>query len=163
MRTIEQLIGMPVLSIEEGEQLGKVEGVELDPTAGQIVYLRFKGEGRRPDGVISWNAVRSVGEDAVTVTSITDARDQVPADKRAALASRIGDREVHTASGSRLGRVVSYVLDEHNGRVVKYRVNCGGLLDHLLHKEVEFPHTAIRTFGHDVIIVDDSVLPAKKL
>jgi sporulation protein YlmC with PRC-barrel domain len=157
VKRIEDLLGMPIVTVQEGVRLGKVKGVEVDTAEGRIRYLHFDGERNRQDGVISWHAVRSVGGDAVTIESVSQAKDTIPPAERDGLSPQVGDRPVVTESGTRLGTVTSYELDEVTGHIQKYRIGAHNLLERLTGREIEFPHSAIRTFGKDAIIVADEV------
>ncbi len=63
-----------------------------------------------------------------------------------------------TESGTRLGKVTGYDVDEQAGRIEHYHVATSGLLGKLTHSEVSFPHSAICAFGPDAIIVADDVI-----
>lgn len=161
MRTIDQLLDMPIVTVEEGQKLGSLKGVEIDTSEGRIRYLHLKGAGRA-DGAIPWQAVRSVGSDAITVESKTAVMETVPTNERDALTSYVGDRSVVTESGERLGSIKSYDVDETSGEIRMYHVGTGGVLGRLTGREIRFPHHAVRTFGDDAIIVSDWVTAEKE-
>lgn len=148
---------MSVLTLDEGIRLGKLKGLELDFAKGQIEYLHFDGSGNRPDGLIPWSAVRSVGEDAITIESAAAVRQTLGAVERERLTSHVGDRPVLTETGIRVGTITNYEVDAQLGRIVNYEVSTGGFLGHLTGRHLTFPHAAIRTFGKDAIIVSDEV------
>jgi uncharacterized protein YrrD len=157
MRRIEDLIGMPLVTVAEGLRIGKLKGVELDPVAGRIAYLHFDAEGRRPDGVVPWTAVRSIGPDAVTMEAAGDALETIPHADQPGLVSYVGDRAVVTESGLELGHVHSYEVDEVTGHIVAYHIPAASILKRLSGRDVRFTHADIRTFGRDAIIVSDAV------
>src|SRR5687768_14391269 len=99
VKRIEDLLGMPVMTLQEGVRLGKLKGVEVDTEDGRIRYVHFDAERHRPDGVIAWEAIRSVGANAITVESITSASETLPAAERDRLSPYLGDRPVVTESG----------------------------------------------------------------
>lgn len=160
MRNINDLLGMPVMALQEGTRLGKLSGFEIDAREGRIRYLHFDGD-HRPSGLVAWEAVRSIGEDAITVASVTDVRQDLTGIDRDGLTSRIGDRPVVTESGDSLGRITSYDVDEKSGRIVNYRIAAGGLLGRLRHDELVFTHAQIHVFGRDAVVVGDDVCAAK--
>jgi sporulation protein YlmC with PRC-barrel domain len=152
---IDELLGMPIVTVHEGMRLGRADGVEIDPAEGRVAYLKFKGDDR-PDGLIPWSSIRAIGKDAVTVESVMTALDSVSQNDRIRLTPHVGDRPVVTESGHRLGHITGYDIDPSDGRIVSYRISAG-----LFHRDLEFRPTAIRTFGTDAVIVDDAVIPAK--
>jgi sporulation protein YlmC with PRC-barrel domain len=162
MRSLDELIGLPLVLLDQGLQIGRLRGVEIDPAAGRIRYLRFDGDHGHRDGIVPWEAIRAIGVDAITVESESRILNDVPPPERPNLTPHVGDRPVVTESGSRVGTIHSYQVDEATGEIVGYCVRTGrGFLSRFTGHDVELPPTAIRTFGRDAIIVDDAVLPAK--
>jgi sporulation protein YlmC with PRC-barrel domain len=161
VKRIEELLGMPIMTVQEGLRLGTVKGVELDTAEGRIRYLHFDGAGNRTDGIIAWESLRSVGSDAITVDSKDVVRETIPATDRDALTAYVGDRPVVTESGERVGTVKSYDVDEQTGRVDRYHVAVGGVFSRWMGNEVQFTHEAIRGFGKDAIIIADAVCAPK--
>jgi uncharacterized protein YrrD len=161
MKRIEDMLGMPIVTVDEGLRLGKLKGVEVDLAEGRIRYLRLDGEGGRADGFIPWGAIRSVGADAITVQSKAAVGETIPAADRDRVVGHLGDRAVVTEGGARLGQIVSYDVDEQTGMLLGYRVGTGGLLGRLTGSTLDFPHGAVRTIGRDAIIVSNDVTQQK--
>lgn len=159
MKPIDELLGMSVLTLKEGARLGSLRGVEIDPLEGRVRYLRFAEHGRR-EGYIPWEAVHSIGADAITVRSAGDARETLTAVEREGLTSQVGDRPAMTESGTQLGTVTSYDLDPASGKIASYHIRSGGFLG-VGTQDCAFPHASIRAFGNDAIILDDSVIERK--
>jgi len=84
-------------------------------------------------------------------------RREIPDTQRSQLTPHVGDRPVVTVSGDKLGTISSYDVDEATGAILRYRV--GGPLSGLIGTSVNFPASAIRTFGRDAILVDDAIAP----
>lgn len=159
MKALHELIGMPLVTLDEGKRLGTLRALELEGTTGQVQGVYCAGGDGHPDGMIPWGAVRSVGRDAITVESASALRLGAEAAHRGRAAD-VRDRPVVTESGNRLGVVSDYDFDEASGRITNYHVATGGLLGRLMHTEVTFRQSAIRAFGPDVIVVADSVIGA---
>lgn len=159
MRRIEEILKMPIITVQEGTRLGTVNGAELDMTEGRVAYLRYRGEGRTSEGLIPWSAVRSVGGDTVTVTSAAEVLQSLRPQEQETLSEYVGDRPVVTESGVQIGTVSSYAFDEETGRILSYSVERRGLIGRLTNRGYEFPHSAILAFGKDAIVVADEVIP----
>ena len=155
MKSIHDLLGMPIVTVQEGIRLGTVRGVELDATASRIAYLHFDGADTRADGVVPWERVRTVGEDAITIQSLVEVLEAIPAAERDRVTPDVGDRPVMTESGTRLGRVTSYDVDEKTGLIERYHVATGGFFGRLTRSEISFPPSAVRAFGPDAMVVAD--------
>ena len=159
MKTIHDLLGMPVVTVGEGIRLGTLQAVEFDAAEGRIRYLHFKGAATRADGVLPWGAIRAVGADAITVESLAMVLEEVPAAEREEISPDVRHRPVLTESGTRLGKVTGYDVDEVTGRIERYHVATGGLFGRLTHSEIAFGREMVRAFGPDAIIVADEVCP----
>jgi uncharacterized protein YrrD len=157
VKTIHDLLGMPVVTIQEGIRLGTIKGVELDATEGRVAYLHLDGARTRADGVLPWETVRSVGVDAITVESLAAVQEAIPATARDRLTPDVRDRPVMTESGTHLGKVTGYDVDEATGRIERYHVATGGFFGRLTHRELSFAGDAVRVFGQDAIVVADDV------
>lgn len=157
MKRIDDLFGMPIVTVAEGRRVGRLKAVEVDVTQGQIAYLRFDAEGSRADGVVPWNAVRSIGTDAITIEAMGAIQETVPHALLPNLVSHVSDRPVVTESGTRLGTINTYDVDEVTGRILWFHVPNGGLLARLTGKDLAFGLNDIVSFGRDAIVVSDRV------
>ena len=155
MKAIEKLLGMPVVTTQDGSRLGTLEGVEIDPAASHLAYLRLDRPSRRDPALVPWAAVRSVGADVILLDSEAELQHEIPEALRLQLTPHVGDRPVVTVSGDKLGAISSYEVDEATGSIVRYRI--GGRLAGLFGSATTFLPSAIRTFGRDAIIVEDAV------
>ena len=157
MKSLHDLLGMPIVTVQEGLRLGTLKGVEFNAADGRIRYLHFDGADTRADGVLAWASVRSVGKDAITIESLAAVLDAVPHAEREEVTPDVRNRPVMTEGGTRLGKVTSYDIDETSGRIGRYHVATGGFVGRLTHQELTFTQDAIRAFGRDAIIVADGV------
>ena len=162
MKSVHDLLGMALVTVEEGIRLGTVEGVAIETAANRIAYLSFAGAQGRADGVVPWEAVRFAGGDAVTVETAACVLPAIPGQHQDRLSALVGDRPVMTESGTRLGRITGYDVDETTGSIERYHVATGGFFGRLTHSELTFPPAAIRGFGPDAIVVADEVTRPKE-
>jgi uncharacterized protein YrrD len=109
------LIGMPVVTLDEGRIVGEVRDVLFDPRRSSFVGFTLRGRGLLSSpllGFLAESEVASTGKDAVMIASDSalmrdrDAVKQQVADKREAPGS-----EVVTASGTALGTINDVVLE----------------------------------------------------
>ena len=115
MARYEFMKGLPVITMAEGKQVGKVDDLVVDPERKAVSWLRLHsrrgGDTGRRAAVGLGQAVHGVGEDAVTINAEADA--QAPADAPEAVALVKAKREVIgnkviTENGERLGEVRDY-------------------------------------------------------
>jgi sporulation protein YlmC with PRC-barrel domain len=157
VKSIQELLGMPLVTVQEGVRLGTVKAVAVNPAEGRIRYLEFDGADSRADGVVPWDSVHAVGADAITVSSLAAVQESVPAEERDRVTTDVGDRPVMTESGSRLGQITGLDVDATTGQIERYHVATGGFLGRLTGRELTFPQAAVRAFGPDAVIVTDDV------
>lgn len=159
MRRIHDLLGMDVVTVREGASLGRLGGVEIDPVEGRVRYLRLESDGRRQGGLVPWESVRAVGDDAVTIESADAVVETIPGEVRDHVTPHLGDRPVVTESGRRLGQISSYDVDEVTGRITRYQVKPDAFFKRLSGRMLDLPPESVVTFGRDAIIVGDEMLP----
>jgi sporulation protein YlmC with PRC-barrel domain len=109
----EYVKGLPVITMAEGKQVGKVDDLVIDPERKAVSWLRLHSGGMLGGERlwVSTEAVHGVGADAVTINAEADAR--VPADAPEALALVKAKRgiigsKVMTENGERVGEVCDY-------------------------------------------------------
>ena len=156
---IRELLGRPVISVQEGSNLGGVSGVVFDPTSRRVVYLRVGGGLLRAGKLAPFGAIRSIGPHAVTLESAAAMVEQLNQSERASYTEHLGDRPVVSESGSRMGHVTDYQLDTTTGQVMRFCVKAdpGTFLQGLIGggQVGEIPAEQVTSIGHDAIVVAD--------
>jgi uncharacterized protein YrrD len=113
MARYEFVKGLPVITMAEGKQVGKIDDLVVDPERKVVSWLRLHSGGML-GGERLWvpvEAVHGVGEDAITINAEADVR--APADAAEAVAlvkakrGIIGNKVI-TENGERLGEVRDY-------------------------------------------------------
>ncbi len=71
---LEEFRYKDVVSVKDGQRLGFVGDVELDPQTARLTAIVIRGRyrllgllGREPDRVIPWEEISLIGEDAILV------------------------------------------------------------------------------------------------
>ncbi len=115
MRLASELINKPVITVKEGQEIGKVQDFYLDRRLTQLVaiYLNSGGFLSSEENVINWSDVVTVGQDAILVKSAGSVTDIAGAGGITTYIRRdeINGRQVNTPGGTKLGRVGDIVLD----------------------------------------------------
>ncbi|WP_227763969.1 PRC-barrel domain-containing protein [Zhaonella formicivorans] len=159
MRPSKKLLGMPIVSLENGEQIGKVKGLILDPQGLNIaaLVLEQKGVWFKEARVISFEHIKSAGEHAVTVghTKYAERASALPQIMQL-MKSGVGviGAKVLTQDGSLLGTVEEFMFDPVTGRITSLEIS-GRLLDSLFKGKAYLPTEAIVTLGKHAIIVQE--------
>jgi uncharacterized protein YrrD len=147
--------GLPVITMAEGKQVGKIDDLIVDPERKAVSWLRLHSGGMLGGERlwVSTEAVHGVGEDAVTINAEADAR--VPADAPDALALVKAKRgvignTVITESGERVGEVRDYEFDPDTFALTSLSVPPGM---NVVGEILMIPGDKVLTIGKDMIVV----------
>ena len=118
MARYEFMKGLPVITMAEGKQIGKIDDLVIDPERKAVGWLRLHSGGMGMLGGerlwVPTAAVHGVGEDAVTINAEADARTPADAPEAVALVKAkrgvIGSK-VLTENGEHVGEVRDYEFD----------------------------------------------------
>ena len=160
MVSYEFVKGLPVITMAEGKQIGKVDDLVVDPERKAVSWLRLHSGGMLGGERlwVSTEAVHGVGEDAVTINAEADAR--APADAPEALAlvkakrGIIGNKVI-TESGERLGEVRDYEFNPGTFALTSLSIPPGmGVVGDTL----MITGNKVLTIGEDVIVVANAAV-----
>ncbi|MFF7755290.1 hypothetical protein ACFZCP_40130 [Streptomyces sp. NPDC007971] len=114
MMLFSQAQGLPVITVEEAEPLGRVEGLTIDARTRSVACLRLSGAPKHAT-TIAWNAVEGMGRDAVIVhfRAATD-----PGHQRFLAHQDAVGHHVLTEHGTAHGTVKDIAFDDTTGQVV---------------------------------------------
>ena len=160
MASYEFVKGLPVITMAEGKQIGKVDDLVIDPERKAVSWLRLHSGGMLGGERlwVSTEAVHGVGEHAVTINAEADAR--APADAPEALAlvkakrGIIGNK-VMTESGERVGEVRDYEFNPDTFALTSLSIppSMGLAGDTLM-----IAGDKVLTIGEDVIVVANAAV-----
>jgi len=155
MARYEFVKGLPVITMAEGKQVGKIDDLVVDPERKAVSWLRLHTGGML-GGERLWvsaEAVHFVGENAVTINSEADTR--APSDAPEAVALVKAKREiigntVITENGDRVGEVRDYEFDPDTLALTYLSVPPGM---NVVGEILMIPGDKVLTIGQDVIVV----------
>ncbi|CAK7285934.1 PRC-barrel domain-containing protein [Streptomyces sp. RM1] len=113
MMLVSQAHGLPVITAEEAEQLGRVSGLTIDPRTRSVVCVRLSGAPKHAT-TIAWDLIEGVGRSAVVVRSLASAglgRDAFPTHHEV-----LGKR-VLTEHGTEHGTLKDIAFDTATGHI----------------------------------------------
>ena len=155
MARYEFMKGLPVITMAEGKQIGKIDDLIVDPERKAVSWLRLHSGGMLGGERlwVSTEAVHGVGEDAVTINAEADAR--APADAPEALALVKAKRgvignTVITENGERVGEVRDYEFDPDTFALTSLSVPPGM---NVVGEILMIPGDKVLTIGKDMIVV----------
>ena len=157
MRSSE-VAGLPVISIADGERLGTVARVYVDPAAKRVVGFAYEASPGifSPDSAprVDAERIRSLGPDALTLDDRDAVRGEGIDTAIAALTTldELAGREVLTRGGAALGRIAGASFDERSFGLTELEVARG-----LLVGTWAAPIGQVLTIGRDYVIVADGI------
>lgn len=152
-----QVIGLPIYSIDEGKNIHKVEDVVYDPAAHRIQALIVDGGGIFSEGrALDIDDIKSIGEDAVIIQSESLLK---KTSELEATSKRIANEDTYltkstvlTEDGTNLGKIVDLVFNSENGQVEELEISQGGIRDMQSGRKRIKPANIV-TVGEDALIV----------
>jgi uncharacterized protein YrrD len=154
----KKFISLPIISLKEGQQIGYVRNIVINPKSRAVAALivdpkRFFTEQR----IIPFNRVVSIGENAITVSSESQVEKaanlpdivQLLKEKTAVIGMK-----VLTANGKTLGIVDEFYIDQENGNLDFIDIS-GGKIEGIFHGKARLKADEIITLGSDVMVVSE--------
>lgn len=157
MKSSQQILGLPVLSIKEGKQIGAVRSLVLNAQEGKIDFILVEDKtwylGPK---AMSFKAVQGIGEFALTVLS----RSSLSAVAECAgLVDLLEDDlclpgiKVLSNKGRLVGQVSEYFVDDNTGDIMGCQ-----LVPPNNEKPIGIiPKKSILTYGRDFLVVEEGV------
>lgn len=157
MARYELVKGLPVLTMAEGKQVGKIDDLVIDPERKAVSWLRLRSGGIGILGGerlwVSVEAVHGVGVDAVTINAEADIRtpDDAP-DALALVKAKRGiiGNNVMTENGEQLGEVRDYEFNPDTFVLTSLSVPPG---TNVVGEILTIVGDKVLAIGEDVIVV----------
>jgi uncharacterized protein YrrD len=152
MRDVNSIVGLKVISVEEGRDLGTVSQAVVDLTNGNLVGV-IAGKGAAAKGIWA-DDIQVLGVDAIMIASrgVAHPLSEMPALEEKARDASEGPVEVVTDNGKRLGILGNVYLSDDTRSVLRYEVSGGAWRD-VTEGMLELPIIAGTKHGRDTVIV----------
>jgi uncharacterized protein YrrD len=152
MKNSAQIIGLPIISISDGEQIGKVKTLVINPEKGSLDFLTVEQEDVQLSlKAIPFKKVVGIGEFAITVENVHDVIDlsEIPiANQLVNKQIRIKNTKAMTRKGQLLGEVTEFFVNEETGEIIGVELRVGD-------RQAVLPAAAILTYGKDILVVSE--------
>ncbi|MBP2240597.1 uncharacterized protein YrrD [Cytobacillus eiseniae] len=154
MKKSSQITNLPIISIANGQQVGKVKSLVINPDKGSIEFLTIENEEWQVSvKAIPFKRVVGIGEYAVTIESdhaVIDLNEIPVANQLVNKKIKITNTKVMTRKGELIGEVTEFYADEETGTILGMDLQLGN-------KAVVLLSSYVLTFGKDIIIVKEDV------
>jgi sporulation protein YlmC with PRC-barrel domain len=149
---------LAVVSVQQAENLGAVEDIQLDVKEHHVAALLLRGGLFRGGPMVPWSDVTSVGRDAVMVDTSTSAVARTDGESLIRL-DNLRNTQVVGDNGELAGTVTGADIDPDTGAVLAYIVAApegGGLFHQAPRFRVE--PSAIQAIGPKLITINSSTV-----
>jgi len=147
---------MPIVSLEEGIQIGTVKGLVIDSMKMEVCAIVLEQRRwLREQRIIPYSKIRSVGNDAITIDQSSNAQKPFNFPEILKLIKEKSDpigTKVVAENGTILGIVDEYYIDESTGKITSLEIS-GKLLEGFFKGKALLATDHIRTMGREVIVV----------
>lgn len=153
MKQSQQLIGMPIISIMDGKEIGKVKSLLINPDVGAVdFFIVHNDQWTLGIKVLPFRHVKGLGDYAIMTeseSSVIDlSEDALAGELRTKSIQIIGSRVITTA-GRLLGQITEYYVSDRSGKIEGCLVEIEGEQPKVLGKDF------IITIGKEIIIASD--------
>lgn len=160
MKTTQQIVGLPVISISDGNEIGMVKNVIINAAKGTVDFFVIdSGVRSLAGGVIPAGRVLGIGEYALTIQEPDDISDIVKIPAAIELIQKnitVKGTRVLTKKGSLLGEAGDIYINEDDASYAITGVEfIPGKPDM---KSGIIPRSSIITFGKNLLVVNDDVM-----
>ncbi|GGD03469.1 PRC-barrel domain-containing protein [Pontibacillus salipaludis] len=155
MKRSHEITELPIISIVDGKEVGRVKSLVINPDEGHVDFLTIEHkEWQVSVKAIPFKKVIGVGEYAVTIespTAILDL-DEIPiANELINKKVKIIGSKVMTRKGQLIGEVTEYYVNDDTGKVIAASVQMGN-------EEVVLDSTSVVTYSEHMTIVSEEAL-----
>ncbi|ABZ83829.1 prc-barrel domain protein, putative [Heliomicrobium modesticaldum Ice1] len=161
MLASKSLLTRPIVSLDEGQKLGTVRGLVVDPEALEVVALQVDQKGLfREQKIIPYTKVHSIGDDAIVIDRSSQVQRATNLPHLFELIKSktviIGSK-VLTTLGQKIGVVVEYYFDHRTGKLLTIEIR-GHFGEGWFNSRALLPATAIRTISPAMVLVYEDAL-----
>ncbi|SHH05501.1 PRC-barrel domain-containing protein [Desulfosporosinus lacus] len=156
MKPSRKFLSLPIISLQEGQQLGYVKSLILNAGTKSLAAIVVDPKGFFKDQrIIPYSKVVSVGDDAITIDKESHVEKSSSLPELLDLVKEkltiIGTKMV-TETGKTLGTADEYYVDPSTGKITQIEIS-GGKLEGFLNGKAWISAEYITTIGHDVIVI----------
>jgi uncharacterized protein YrrD len=154
---VNDLKGKTILSLRDGEKIGQVDDILIDPETLSVGGLVSSSGGlfEQRNRIILAEDIDRWGKDAVLVQDANVFRsfDDFPEkEKWLSATNKLTGLTVVSTSGDKIGQIDDVLID-NDGRMAAYRVS-SGFADRSFGRSKEIPANTTKKLGKDVVIVE---------
>ncbi|MDA8443425.1 MAG: PRC-barrel domain-containing protein [Peptococcaceae bacterium] len=161
MKTTQEIMGLRIISIADGTELGMVKDIVLNSTSGTLDYvIASQVSDYLGARIIAFQDVLGVGEFAMTVPNlevVQDVAHNSAAQELIKLNVRVIGSKVLTKKGQLIGEVKELLIDEESSKI------SGCFFENTNGDRLQVTASSVITYGKDLLIIDGLPNGAKSI
>ena len=158
MKTTKEIVGLPLISISDGIEVGYVKDLIVNAEKGAIEYLIIdSGIQALSTKVIQVSDILGIGENAVTIdnSQVMFDTSKIPAAIDLLQKNvQVKGTKIFTKKGKLIGQVVEFSVDDDNHCVIR---NVEYITSPTDTKHKVLNHDMVITYGKSIVVVQDSL------
>ncbi|UTE76504.1 PRC-barrel domain-containing protein [Rossellomorea sp. KS-H15a] len=155
MKKSAEMKALPIISINDGSEIGRVKSLVINPEKGSVDFLTIEHEDWQVSvKAIPFKKVVGIGEYAVTVeneNAVIDLNEIPIANQLVNKKIKINDTRVMTRKGQMIGNIQEFYVDDETGAIVSLELQSKDNTYFLATEHV-------LTFGKDILIVNEDAV-----
>ncbi len=153
MKKSVEIINLPIISIVDGNEIGSVKSLVINPEKGAVDFLTIDQE-EWQDSVkaIPFKKVVGIGEYALMIeneNSIIDLTEIPIANQLVDKKITINDTRVITRKGQLIGDVIEYAIDDETGKIIEMIIK-------MADTQITISADHVITYGKNMIINEEA-------
>lgn len=143
----KDIIGLPIFTIAEGKEIGKITEILVNPGRGVVIALAVENTSK----IVIFSSIKNIGKDAVVIdtsSQLLEMSEHRNIERWKEI--KIVDSKIITSSGQYIGKVSDFLLDVTTGKIL----SC--VASDLEGERLIIPASRIVTFGKDALIIVDT-------
>lgn len=156
MQKFKNVVGLPVVCVEDGKKVGRVSDIIFSPESKGVLAIILEKKGMELcRKAIAIKDVVSLGDDAVIVSDITCIKKVTKKDfvqNRA-----LQGLHIYTKNGKDLGVVMDVIFDYQNATIEAFEISDGLIADIFTGRKI-LPLFGKVEFGEDSILVGEEAI-----
>ena len=152
MKDAKDIVNLPVVVLEGGLEVGKVTDLLFEPGQHRLYGLVIDGKGDRPTMILPRERIGSIGDHAITISSLDEVsllESDTAAQRLQKSGGHLRGMSVLTDGGDLIGKVDKVILND-DGTVASYQTS-SGLMG--MGNRTDIQPNQVVTAGADAIIV----------
>lgn len=155
MKKSRKFISMPVISLEDGREIGRVKGLVINPNTKKVSALLVEErKWFKEQKIVPFLKIRSIGDDAITVEKNNTVQKPANLPEMVSLVKEnieVIGAKVIAENGITLGFVEDFYVHTVTGEIVELEIG-GKLVDSFLKGRARLSVDYIKTIGKSVLV-----------